>query len=142
MISRPPTHRQWLIALAGWTFFVWFQRIGNVLNDDELAGVAQAWRLGVAVVFIVVAVVLIGGVVFARRVSNDGSGVSSESWVSALGIGLAVVGSLWWLVRGGQILVGDWDLSFKVVHTVLAVVVVALSVMVVGTRGYARPRYG
>ena len=106
-----------------------------MLSDDELAGVAQAWRLGVAVV-------VIGGVVFARRGSNNGPAVSAESWVSALGVGLAVVGSLWWLVRGGQILVGDWDLSFKVVHTVLAVVVVALSVMVVGTRGYARPRYG
>jgi hypothetical protein len=142
VISRRPTHLQWLIALAGWTFFVWFQRIGNVLKDDELAGFAQVWRLGVAVVFVVVAVVLIGGVAIGRRVGGRETLSGSDSWVSTLGVGLAAVGSLWWVVRGGQILVGDWDLSFKAVHTVLAVVVVGLSVMVVRTRGYARPRYG
>ena len=128
---RSPTHQQWLLALGGWTFFVWFQRIGNVLNDDELSGVAQAWRLAVAVVFVVVAVVLVVGVWRVRA-----------AWVSTVGLGLAVVGSAWWIVRGGQTLVGDWDVSFKVVHTVLAVIVVWLSVMVWRTRGYDRLRYG
>ena len=130
------THVQWILALGGWTFFVWSQRISNVLADDELGGVARAWRLGVAVLFVVSAVALVAGVVMGQR-----SG-TTPSWVARLGVGLAVVGSAWWLIRGGQILVGDWDLGFKAVHTVLAVIVVGLSVMVWQTRGYDRLRYG
>lgn len=151
---RSPTHPQWLLALGGWTFFVWFQRIGNVLDDDELAGVAQTWRLAVAVVFVVTAVVLVAGVWRSRagRSGEDsveaivppGSAgqLASGPWPSTLGLGLAAVGSAWWIVRGGLILFGDWDASFKLVHTVLAVIVVGLSVMVWRTRGYDRHRYG
>ncbi len=152
---RSPTHPQWLLALGGWTFFVWFQRIGNVLNDDELAGKAQAWRLAVAVVFVVAAVVLVFAV-WRSRAGRSGDGGSGEgraevivtsgaagswtsgSWASTLGLGLAALGSTWWIVRGGQIVVGDWDASFKLVHTVLAVIVVGLSAMVWRTRGYDR----
>ncbi len=136
---RSPTHHQWLLALGGWTFFVWFQRIGNVLNDDELAGAAQVWRLAVAVVFVVVAVVLVVGV-WRSRAGQSGEG--GGEWTSTLGVGLAAVGSAWWIVRGGQIVIGDWDASFKLVHTVLAMIVVGLSVMVWRTRGYDRLRYG
>lgn len=140
---RSPTHHQWLLALGGWTFFVWFQRIGNVLNDDELTGAAQAWRLAVAAVFVVVGIVLVVGVWSMRRSrSRAGGEAASGAWASTLGLVLAVVGSSWWIVRGGQILVGDWDASFKLVHTVLALVVVGLSVMVWRTRGYDRLRYG
>ena len=142
MSSRRPSHVQWLLALAGWTFFVWFQRIGNVLDDDDLVGFARTWRLGVSIAFVAVALVVVGGALVARRANSDGASAGSDSLVSTLGVGLAAVGSLWWVVRGGLILVGDWELAFKAVHTVLAVVVVALSVMVVRTRGYARPRYG
>lgn len=130
------SHVQWLIALGGSTVFVWFQRIGNVLDDDELVGFAQAWRLIVAVGFVAAGVALVSSVVAGQR----GSGLGS--FASPLGVGLAVVGSLWWVLRGGQILVGDWDLSFKAVHSVLAIVVVGLSVMVWRTRGYDRPSYG
>ena len=141
-----PSHVQWLIALGGWTFFVWFQRIGNVLGDDDLSGFAQTWRLVVAVGFVVAGVGLIGGVVVGRR-GGEGAGSHRAGndlvgWVSPLGVGLAAVGSVWWILRGGQILIGDWDLSFKAVHTVLAAVVVGLSVMVWRTRGYDRPSYG
>lgn len=160
MTRRRPSHLQWLLALAGWTFFVWFQRIGNVLGDDDLAGFDRTWRLVVAVAFVAVAITLVVGVMVGGRTggrTTSGSetrggfgavlggaepSLGVAGWVSTLGLGLAVVGSSWWVVRGGQILIGDWDVAFKAVHTVLAVVVVGLSVMVVGTRGYARPRYG
>ncbi len=151
-MSRRPSHVQWLLALGGWTFFVWFQRIGNVLGDDDLVGFARTWRLGVAVGFVAVAVMLVGGVLVDRKTSGGGASgggatgggpsVGIVGWVATLGLGLAVVGSVWWVVRGGQILIGDWELAFKAVHTVLAVIVVGLSVMVVRTRGYARSRYG
>lgn len=126
---------QWIVALGGWTFFVWFQRIGNVLGDDELSGFARTWRLGVAVLFVVTAVVLVVGVWASRR-------RPVARWVSGLGLWLALIGSAWWILRGSQILIGDWDLAFKAVHTVLAVVVVGLSVMVWRTRGYDPLRYG
>jgi len=134
---KTPSHVQWLIALGGWTVFVWFQRIGNVLGDEELAGIARAWRLVVAVGFVAAGAGLVGAVVAGQR----GQSLLGRL-ASPLGVGLAVVGSVWWILRGGQILVGDWDLSFKAVHTVLAVVVVGLSVMVWRTRGYDRPSYG
>lgn len=131
-----PSHVQWLLALGAWTVFVWFQRIGNVIGDDERSGFAQAWRLVVAVGFVAAGLALVGFVIAGQRGSEIGR------LASPLGLGLAAVGSAWWILRGGQILIGDWDLSFKMVHTVLAVVVVALSVMVWRSRGYARPSYG
>ena len=133
---KRPLHTQWLLALGAWTFFVWFQRIGNVLSADDLSGGGRAWRLAVALAFVVTAVVLVGGVALGRRRAG------AIAWVSQLGVGLAAIGSLWWIVRGGRILIGDWDLSFKLVHTVLAIVVVGLSVMVWRSRGYDRPSYG
>lgn len=133
---RTPTHTQWLLALGAWTVFVWFQRIGNVLGDDELAGFAQVWRVVVAVGFVAAGLALVGAVVADQR------GRSLGRLASPIGVGLAVVGSTWWILRGGQILIGDWDLAFKAVHTVLAVVVVGLSVMVWRTRGYDPTPYG
>lgn len=129
-LGRP----QWLLALGGWTVFVWGQRISNVVVDDDLSGFAQLWRLAVAVAFVVVGAVVVFGVARGRG--------STPAWVSSTGVGLAVFGSAWWILRGGQILIGDWDTSFKAVHTGLAVVVVGLSVMVWRSRGYARPSYG
>ena len=134
--TRQPSHVQWLLALGAWTVFVWVQRIGNVLGADDLDGFGQLWRLGVAGVFVVAGAGVIGGVVAGRR----SGGVAP--WVSPLGVGLAVVGVLWWVARGSQILVGDWDLSFKLVHTALALVVVGLSVMVWRTRGYDHRHHG
>lgn len=133
---KTPTHTQWLLALGGWTVFVWFQRIGNVIGDDELAGFAQVWRLVVAVGFVVAGVALVGAVIARQR------GIGLGRVASPFGVGLAGVGSTWWVLRSGQILIGDWEFAFKAVHTVLAVVVVGLSVMVWRTRGYDRPSYG
>lgn len=133
---KTPGHTQWLLALGGWTVFVWFQRIGNVISDDELAGFAQMWRLVVAVGFVAAGVALVGAVI--ARLRGNGLG----RFASPFGVGLAGVGSTWWILRSGQILIGDWEFAFKAVHTVLAVVVVSLSVMVWRTRGYDRPSYG
>ncbi len=138
---KQPSHVQWLLALGGWTVFVWFQRIGNVLGDADLSGFAQAWRLVVAVGFVAAGLGLVGTVVAGQR-SAGAMGTGFGRFASPLGSGLAAVGSTWWVLRGGQILIGDWDLSFKAVHTALAVVVVGLSVMVWRTRGYDRPSYG
>jgi hypothetical protein len=58
--------------------------------------------------------------------------------VLALGLYTAAV----WLVRGGSILVGPYDTSFKVVHTVLALGSIALAVAAghaIGVRSPATP---
>jgi len=136
-----PTHVQWLLALGSWTVFVWFQRIGNVIGDDDLSGFAQIWRLVVAVGFVAAGMALVGSVVAGQRGGGD-DGAGLGRFASPLGVGLAAIGSTWWILRGGQILIGDWELAFKAVHSVLAVVVVGLSVMVWRTRGYDRPSYG
>jgi len=136
---------QWLLALGSWTVFVWFQRIGNVIGDDDLSGFARIWRLVVAVGFVAAGMALVGCVVAGQRSvagQRGGGGAGLGRFASPLGVGLAAVGSTWWILRGGQILIGEWELAFKAVHTVLAVVVVGLSVMVWRTRGYDRPLYG
>ncbi len=141
MRAMPPQRIQWMLALAGWTLFAWTNRIRNVVVDDELTDVGRAWRLGVSVAFVAAAVGVVGLVLAARRPGAIGGAIGVA--LDRLATGLAVIGSAWWLVRGIQILVGDWDLGFKVVHTVLAVVTIGLSVMVVltGDRG-RRGRFG
>lgn len=118
--------RGWSLGLAAWTLFAWVNRIGNVLGDDELSGFARTWRVGVAVAFVTAGLAIIVLLLAARgrRTELDEAG-------RRLAFCLAIVGSGWWLVRGGWILVGEWEVGFKVVHTVLAIVTVALSSMVV-----------
>ena|SRR5688500_16133548 len=91
--------RRWpIIALAGWTVFVWAGRIRNggsiLLAASFLVLVAVAlWRRG--------------------------------RWITVLaGWTIAV-----WAVRTPMILVRDHSAGFKVVHSVLAVVSIALAAL-------------
>jgi heme A synthase len=80
-------------------------------------------------------------VLLAVSVSRAGAGQVAER----LGVGLAVVGSGWWIVRDLGILLGDHSVGFKIVHTLLAAVTVILSLWVVWSvrrstrRGYLAP---
>lgn len=108
------------LALGGWTLLLWTTRINNVLDDAALTGWSRAWQLGAAIGFVVTGMVLIGSSLLrsnliARNISD---------W---LGVGLAVFGSVWWLVRGTGTLLADHDIGFKVVHTVLALGTFAIS---------------
>lgn len=109
------------VALAGWTLFVWGNRIRNIVRDE---GWVTHWRMAVAVAFVVVALCLLASVLLAVVVDR-GAAV-----VRLLGSALAVVGSIWWIVRDLGILLADHSVPFKVVHTVLAVITVALSAWV------------
>lgn len=113
-----PSFRTAGLALACWTVFVWGQRITNVLADDDLEGFARSWRLAAAIGFTAVAVV--GGVLVLRR----------RGQARPVLVGLAAVGTLWWIVRGTQTVFADFSVGFKVVHTVLALVTVVLSALV------------
>lgn len=121
----------WSVGLAAWTLFAWANRIGNVLDDEELTGFARTWRVGVAVGFVAAGLAIIALLLTARVSEPRLRRATIESAGRQLALVLAVVGSAWWLVRGGQILVGDWEVGFKVVHTVLALVTIGLSSMVV-----------
>ena len=103
--------------LVAWTLLVWIGRIRNVLADDELSGGGRAWRLGAALLFVLLA----SAVFVARR--------RSSAQAAGLLAGLVVWTIGWWSVRGiGILLDGSHDAGFKVVHTVLMIVSIAVAV--------------
>jgi hypothetical protein len=105
------------VALVAWTFFVWTTRIGNIWRDADLDTSGKVGRTVLALSFTLLAV----GVAVAlwRRARWTGKAVLTlAGWT----IGV-------WIVRDVSILVADHDIGFKVVHTVLAVVSIALSVL-------------
>ena len=153
-ISKPTTvgdenagaRRNQLIAiglLVGWTFLVWIGRVRNVLADDDLAGFAKTWRLGVAIGFVAAGLVLAALVLSQVRKSGP-AGPASLARPSSVGNSaslLAIVGIAWWLIRGGGILFADFDTSFKIVHSVLALATFGLSGLVLmATRSTVKDR--
>lgn len=109
----------WL--LVGWTAIVWVGRIRNLVGDADITGGARAWRIVVAVLFLglaaVTATVPLG--LWHRRPLGSTRLVSIFClWTIAF-----------WSVRGAGLLLGDHEAGFKVVHTVLAGVSIALAVL-------------
>lgn len=116
-------HRFAAPLLAGWTVFLWGSRIRNVLVDEDLSTIGQAWRLGVAGLFIVLGVVTLWA--WRRR---------DEPVRFARVLGVLVVWTIgFWIVRGGGILIDDHTAGFKAIHTVLMAISIGLAV-------WARPR--
>ena len=102
--------------LLGWTFLVWISRIRNILEDDGLDGTGRAWRLGAAALFVVLAAVVL---VARMRRSPRATAVLAALVVWTIG---------WWAIRGIGILVdGNHDAGFKLVHTILMIVSIALA---------------
>lgn len=107
-------------VLVGWTIFLWLSRTRNVLGNDELTSAGRAVRMAVVAVFVLMAIAVIIG----RR----------RSW---FGTALSVL-CMWtvgyWLVRGSGILIGDYTVGFKAVHTVLMAISIGLAGFVIWTR--------
>ena len=99
--------------LTSWTVFLWLSRLRNVLGDEDLTSGGRAWRIAVVVVFVLLAVVAAAGLIRRTMVPL---------------LVLIVWTVCYWLVRGTGILLGDWSVSFKVVHTVLMVVSLGLAI--------------
>jgi hypothetical protein len=99
--------------LTSWTVFLWLSRLRNVLGDDDLTSTGRAWRIGVVVLFVLLAVVAAAGLIRRTMVPL---------------MVLIVWTVCYWLVRGTGILLGDWSVGFKVVHTVLMVVSLGLAI--------------
>lgn len=105
-----------LRAFGVWTFVIWVSRLRNIWQDDELDTAGQFGRSALAMTFVVGAVVL----AFAAWRATPAALVRTVVVVAVWTIGV-------WVVRSARIFVGDWSVAFKVVHTVLAVVSIALA---------------
>ncbi len=112
-------------GIALWSLVVWASRIRNILVDD-FQGSELIWRLGLATLFVVVSLWVLRS---AYGLWRDGA---SDWWscVSGAAMTLALINIVVWPVRAYQILSGDWSGGFKAVHSLLAVISVALGLLV------------
>ncbi|MEZ5228344.1 MAG: hypothetical protein R2710_17225 [Acidimicrobiales bacterium] len=111
------------LALGGWTVLLWFTRVRNVLADTALEGWSRTWQLGISVIFVVVAVVLIG-------LSLVKGNPAVRTMAIRVSLGLAAFGSVWWAIRGVNTMFNDHSVAFKLVHAVLAIGTIAISAWV------------
>ncbi|NNC79016.1 MAG: hypothetical protein HKN94_02585 [Acidimicrobiales bacterium] len=108
----------WRWALAVWTLGIWASRVRNAIADDDLDAAARTSAIVIAVAFVA------GGAALAFTLWRPHQ-------LHAIVVDLLVAaGIIRWSIRGPLILASDeWDAGFKVVHTGLWLVTVALSVM-------------
>lgn len=108
-------------ALAGWTLFVWVSRVGLAWSDDSLTTGEKVLGTLPPVIFVALATVT-AVLLLTREVGARGP------LFAKLVTGFVLFSSLYWGLRLPFILANDHPGGFKVVHTVLAVVTVALAV--------------
>lgn len=101
-----------------WTIGIWGSRARNIVQDDELALAEQIRSF------------LVAGVLIAFAVGVAITMVRKSTWHFPL-LSLLVAGGIFrFSIRGTAILLSDeWDVAFKIVHTILWVVTVALSAL-------------
>ena len=117
----PPAVRL-AFLFAGWTLFVWGTRISNILDDGGSVG-----ALAVAVFMVTLAVATLAAVVFRR-------------WLAPVVLTLAGATILVWLARlPGLLLDSGHRAPFKLVHTALALVSIALAVKAMSAVRAPRP---
>lgn len=103
------------LLLIGWTVLVWTSRTRNVVGDEDLTTAGRTWRIGAAVLFVVLALVY---AVALRRASPWGRSALAVLVIWTVG---------WWSIRGIGILLDDHGVGFKVIHTLLMVVSIGLA---------------
>lgn len=107
------------LILSAFTLLVWTTRIRNIWTDDSLTTAGQVGRTALSLSFTVFAVVTIVAVVRARN--HEWSGL--RWWIRLFAVWTTAV----WVVRAIGIATADHEIGFVVVHTVLAVVSIALA---------------
>ena len=125
------TRRTWwtVVAFAAWTLFVWVGRIRNVWADATLDTAGKIGRSALATSFVVFAVLTLLWALSAGRSGQRRSGLPART--------LYLVGpfAAWtagvWVVRSIGIWLHDHPVGFKVVHTVLAAISIALAALAV-----------
>jgi peptidoglycan/LPS O-acetylase OafA/YrhL len=116
-VPTPPRRSRFAIALVAWSFFVWTTRIANIWRDDALDTGGKVGRTALALSFTVLALAVVVALWRARRFTAPA--------VAALAVWTVAV----WVVRDVGIVTGDHEAGFKVVHTVLAVISIALAAL-------------
>lgn len=109
------------LVLSAWTFLVWTTRIRNIWTDDALSAGGQVLRTALALVFTGFALVVWASWMRGRRRGSVPR--STGPWVRAFALWTTAV----WVVRGMQIVLADHGVAFVIVHTVLALVSIALA---------------
>ncbi|CAN5832988.1 hypothetical protein BH24ACT3_BH24ACT3_19030 [soil metagenome] len=123
-----------VLALAVWSLLIWATRIDNIWSDEALDTLDKIGRTALALSFVAFAVAALVLVWRSRR-----TGFSPVARLPLVAFAAWTIGV--WVVRGGGILVGDHDVAFQAVHSVLAVVSIALAVAVWrAVRGSGRRR--
>jgi hypothetical protein len=108
-------------GLVGWTLFVWVSRVGLAWSDDSLTTGEKVLGTLPPVLFVLLALAT-GALLLSR---DDGRRAGLFTRATTAFAGFTVV---YWGLRLPFILANDHPGGFKVVHTVLAVVSVALAV--------------
>lgn len=151
--TSPPVpgwwHRTWpVVALGVLSIVMWVGRIRNIVGDDDLAGFGRAFRLVLALSFIVGGAVVLAACRQGYRSRNwrVASRREPEGWrvgpgLPAWGIKAAVIVAGWtavvWTIQGVGILIDpNYDSGFKAVHTFLMVG----SLIVAGTAAWGLRR--
>lgn len=99
---------------------MWATRIDNIVGDESLDAFGRAWRLALALSFVVLAVA--AGVRWRRR-----TGPSGRPLV-AVGLAWWTIGV--WIIRGGGLALAEHEIAFIVVHLALAAVSIVLAAQV------------
>lgn len=133
--ARVRTATALVAGFGAWTVLVWAGRVRNVIDADDLDAGARLWRLALAALFVAGGLAVLAALWAARgrvRVQRDAAGhermVVPPSLLRVVAA-LAVVTTVVWLLRGGAIVLGDYDAGFKWVHTVLAVGSIVLAAL-------------
>jgi hypothetical protein len=119
-----------VVVLTIWTVLVWTTRFGTIWSDADLDTEGKLGRSALALTFTLLA----AGVAVAAWRRADAAMwwlvMALAGWTTAV-----------WIVRSVGIAVGDHEVTFKVVHLVLAVVSIVLSTLAVRSleRRPARP---
>ncbi len=136
--SLSPSGRRWVkwrsvAALVLWTLLVWVGRLRNVMADEALDAEGRWLRLALAVSFVLPALLIAFGIIAVLRQTNAQSAVTSA--VGLLAVGLSVWTICVWVVRGLDIVLdGSYDAGFRLIHSILAVVSIALAGWVISRR--------
>ena len=108
----------WPLVLVVWTIGIWGSRLRNALADNELVGAERVLDVGIAAIFVGLAVI----VGLTRWKQHRFARPALEV--------LAALGVIRFSIRGPLILASsEWDVGFKVVHTILWIVTVVLSIL-------------
>lgn len=114
----------WVSAFAVWTLLVWATRFGTIWSDDSLDTAGKLGRTALAGSFAVLAALTLAWVIRERRAGLRSGAIYLVGPFSLWTLGV-------WTVRTVGIASGDHEAAFVAVHTVLAVVSVALAIAAV-----------